>query len=49
MNKMTKGQAKRRLREASDKILKVMLAGHMTASIAVKISEQLDKASAKLK
>jgi uncharacterized protein YoaH (UPF0181 family) len=49
MAKMTKTQARRRLNEAANKILNVMLAGHMSSGTAVKIAEQLTKAAKRLK
>jgi hypothetical protein len=41
MPKMTKAQARNRLSEANDKVLKVMFAGHISNSAAVKISDLL--------
>ena len=49
MSKMTKAQARNRLSEANDKILKVMFAGHVSNSIAVKLSDILLREIKKLK
>ena len=49
MAKMTKAQARNRLSEANDKVLKVMFAGHMSNSMAIKISDQLLREIKKLK
>ena len=42
MAKMTQAQARRRLAEADRKILRVMLAGHMSPKLAVEMSNKLN-------